>query len=221
MTPRIRAEEPMYPPTTPPASQALERTFERAMGAAGRALAEMSGQAIQVVATEVVRTSARGVVDAAGGAGTIVVGIYLGITGSVDGHALLILQPDGARQLAGLLLEGFAPPHAVDLDEMGVPRLDELELSALCEVGNVTIGAFLNEVGRHLEEPVVVTVPVAVSDMAGAILDSVLADLTTDVEDVLVARTSFINNGDTIEGAVLVLPRQESLIALTAALGAA
>lgn len=211
----------MYPPTTTQASQALERTFERAMGAAGRALAEMSGQAIQVVATEVARTSAHRVVDAAGGAGTLVVAIYVGITGSVDGHALLVLQPDGARRLAALLLEGYAPPHLLELDELGVPTLDELELSALREVGNVTVGAFLNEVGRHLEEPVVVTVPVAVSDMAGAILDGVLADLTADVDEVLAARTSFINNGDTIEGAVLVLPRQESLVALTTALGAA
>jgi chemotaxis protein CheC len=211
----------MYSPTTSTASQALERTFERAMGAAGRALAEMSGQAIQVVATEVIRTPAHSVVDAAGGAGTVVVGIYVGITGSVDGHALLILRPDGARQLAGLLLEGYAPPHDADLDETGAPRLDELELSALREVGNVTVGAFLNEVGRHLDDPVVVTVPVAVTDMAGAILDAVLADLTSDVDEVLAARTSFINNGDTIEGAVLVLPRQASLVALTSALGAA
>lgn len=211
----------MHPPITPPASQALERTFERAMGAAGRALADMSGHAIQVVATEVVRTAAHRVVDTAGGAGTVVVGIYLGITGSLDGHALLVLQPDGARRLAALLLEGFETPHPVELDELGMARLDELELSALREVGNVTVGAFLNEVGRHLDEPVVVTVPFAVSDMAGAILDGVLADLTTAIDEVLVVRTSFINNGDTIEGAVLVLPRQESLVALTAALGAA
>jgi chemotaxis protein CheC len=212
----------MYAPTTTPAaSVALERTFERAMGAAGRALAEMSGHSIEVVATEVARTTAHHVVDAAGGAGTIVVGIYLGITGSVDGHALLVLQPDGARKLAGLLLDGFAEPGMLEVDEFGVPSLDELELSALREVGNVTVGAFLNEVGRHLEEPVVVTVPIAVSDMAGAILDGVLADLTTDSDDVLAARTSFINGGDTIEGAVLVLPRQASLAALTTALGAA
>jgi len=212
----------MHAPTTSPAaSAALERTFERAMGAAGRALAEMSGHSIEVVATEVARTTARRVVDAAGGAGTVVVGIYLGITGSVDGHALLILSPDGARQLAGLLLDGFAEPHLVEVGDDGLPALDAMELSALCEVGNVTVGAFLNEVGRHLEEPVVVTVPVAVSDMAGAILDGVLADLTTDNDDVLAARTSFINGGDEIEGAVLVLPRQESLAALTVALGAA
>jgi chemotaxis protein CheC len=212
----------MYAPTTSPAaSVALERTFERAMGAAGRALAEMSGHAIEVVATEVARTTAHHVVDAAGGAGTVVVGIYLGITGSVDGHALLVLQPEGARKLAGLLLDGFADPRMAEVDEFGVPSLDELELSALREVGNVTVGAFLNEVGRHLEEPVVVTVPIAVSDMAGAILDAVLADLTTESDDVLAARTSFINGADTIEGAVLVLPRQASLAALTSALGAA
>jgi chemotaxis protein CheY-P-specific phosphatase CheC len=205
----------MYaPPTSPAASQALERTFERAMGAAGRALAEMSGHAIEVVATEVAHTSARNVVDAAGGAGTVVVGIYVGITGSVDGHALLVLQPEGARKLASLLLDGFAEPGLLEVDEFGVPSLDELELSALREVGNVTVGAFLNE-------PVVVTVPIAISDMAGAILDAVLADLTVDTDEVLAARTSFINGGDTIEGAVLVLPRQASLAALTAALGAA
>jgi chemotaxis protein CheC len=206
---------------TPPAEQALERTFERAMGAAGRALAEMSGQAIHVVATEVARTSARHVVDAAGGAGTLVVAIYLGITGSIDGHAVLVLRPEGARRLAALLLEGLAAPATLVHDQSGLPNLEALEISALQEVGNVTIGAFLNEIGRHLDEPVAVTVPVAVSDMAGAILDGVLADLTADVDEVLFARTSFLNGGDTIDGTVLVLPRQSSLEVLTLALGAA
>jgi chemotaxis protein CheC len=211
----------MYAPAiSPAAEQALERTFERAMAAAGRALAEMSGQEVQVVATEIARTSSRHVLDSAGGAGTLVVGVYLGITGSLDGHALLILRPDGARQLAELLLDGFAAPSPLSLDP-GLLAFDELELSALREVGNVTIGAFLNEIGRHLDEPVVPTVPILVSDMAGAILDGVLADLTMDTDEVLAARTSFINGGDTIEGTVLVLPRQASLAVLTSALGAA
>ena len=181
----------------------------------------MSGHAMRVVMTEVARTTAPRIVDAAGGAGTIVVAVYLGITGSVDGHALLVLQPGDARRLASLLLDGFAAPRVLELDELGAPALDELELSALREVGNVTIGAFLNEVGRHLDEPVVVTVPVAVSDMAGAILDGVLADLSADTNDVLAAQTSFINGENTIENTVLVLPRQASLAALTVALGAA
>jgi chemotaxis protein CheC len=212
----------MYAPTiTPAGEQALERTFERAMGAAGRALAEMSGQEIQVVATEVARTTSRHVLDLAGGAGTLVVGIYLGITGSLDGHAVLVLRPDGARRLAALLLEGFAAPSTVASLDPDMPTFDELELSALREVGNVTVAAFLNEVGRHMEEPCSPTVPIAITDMAGAILDAILADLTMETDEILAARTSFINGGDTIEGAVLVLPRPASLARLTQALGAA
>jgi chemotaxis protein CheC len=208
----------MYAPAiTPSAEQALERTFERAMGAAGRALADMSGQEIQVVATEVTRTTSLHVTESAGGAGTLVVGVYLGITGSLTGHAMLVLRPAGARSLAALLLEGFAVPTPQSPDSLD---FDELELSALQEVGNVTIGAFLNEVGRHLDEPVHPTVPVAVMDMAGAILDGVLADLTMDADELLAARTSFINGGETIEGALLVMPQRASLQVLTAALGA-
>jgi chemotaxis protein CheC len=201
----------------PDAEHALERTFERAMGAAGHALAEMSGQEIRVVATQVARTSSQRVIEAAGGAETLVVGIYLGITGSLQGHALLVLRPEGARRLAGMMLEGFAVPTP---QMAGSIEFDELELSVLQEIGNVTIGAFLNEVGRHLEEPVHPTVPIAVTDMAGAILDGVLADLTMDSDELLAAHTSFLTSGDTIEGAVLVMPQASSLAVLTAALGA-
>lgn len=204
----------------PAAELALERTFERAMAAAGRALAEMSGQAVHVVATEVARTDSIHVIEAAGGAGTVVVAVYLGITGSITGHAVLILQPEGAHRLAGLLLDGFAIAAPVG-DDPSVPTFDEMELSALQEVGNVTIAAFLNEVGRHLDEPCSPTVPIAITDMAGAILDAVLADLTIDGDELLACRTSFISGADTIEGAVLVLPQAASLRLLIDALGAA
>jgi chemotaxis protein CheC len=208
----------MYAPAiSPTAEYALERTFERAMAAAGRALADMSGQEIQVVATEVTRTTSVRIIESAGGAETLVVGVYLGITGSLSGHAMLVLKPLGARRLAAMLLDGFAVPTPASPDSLD---FDEMEISALQEVGNVTIGAFLNEVGRHMDEPVHPTVPVAIADMAGAILDGVLADLTMDCDELLAAHTSFINNGDTIEGAVLVMPHRASLQALTAALGA-
>ena len=115
-------------------------------------------------------------------------------------------------------LHGIA--GATILADGSVLTFDEMEISALQEVGNVTIGAFLNEVGRHMDEPVHPTVPVAIADMAGAILDGVLADLTMDSDELLAAHTSFINDGDTIEGAVLVMPQRASLQALTAALGA-
>jgi chemotaxis protein CheY-P-specific phosphatase CheC len=64
------------------------------------------------------------------------------------------------------------------------------------------------------------TVPVVVADMAGAILDGVIADLMMDADELLAAHTTFTSNGDTVEGAMLVMPRGASLHVLTASLGA-
>ena len=56
--------------------------------------------------------------------------------------------------------------------------------------------------------------------MAGAILDAILLDLVTDTDEVLAAKTTFHEGGNVIEGALLVLPRPESLAVLVEALGA-
>ncbi len=161
----------------------------------------------------------------AGGAEAVVVGIYVGITGALTGHALLILPPDGARRLARVLLDDLAPVNgdgrgdgtAGGADDL---EFDPLEMSALQEVGNVTIGAFLNEVGIHLYEAVHPTVPQSIVEMAGAILQTVLADVLEETDDVLAAQTTFVEGGRQVDGALLVLPRQGSLPALVDARGA-
>jgi chemotaxis protein CheC len=201
----------------------LAHTFARAMRRAGAALGEMSGREIDVEAPEVRFCRAAGVAEMAGGPEAIVVGVYLGITGSLTGHAVLLLQPDGARRLARLLLDGLtdAPDPAAMGEVSSTADLLPLELSALQEVGNVTLGAFLNEIGRHLEEAVQPTVPVAIVEMAGAILDTILVDLLADTDEFLAARTTFREGDDAIDGTLLVLPRPASLEALVQALGAA
>jgi len=205
---------------SPTAETVLAHTFARAMTRAGEALGEMSGHELAVSAPDVRFCRAQDVVELAGGPDTVVVGVYLGITGSLSGHAMLILPPDGAHRLAGVLLDGFVDPSDA-VAEPGNPLVfGELELSALQEVGNVTLGAFLNEIGRHLQEPVQPTVPQAIIEMAGAILDAILLDLVADTDEVLAARTTFREGGNEIQGALLVLPRPESLAVLVEALGA-
>jgi chemotaxis protein CheC len=204
---------------SPTAETVLAHTFARAMTRAGEALGEMSGHELAVSAPDVRFCRPQEVVEMAGGPDTVVVAIYLGITGSLQGHAILLLPPDGAHRLADVLLDGFIDP--VDPSAPVEPlAFGELELSALQEVGNVTLGAFLNEIGRHLQEPVQPTVPQAIIEMAGAILDAILVDLVADTDEVLAAQTTFHEGGNVIEGALLVLPRPESLAVLVEALGA-
>jgi chemotaxis protein CheC len=205
---------------SPTAETVLAHTFARAMTRAGEALGTMSGHELAVSAPDVRFCRAQDVVQMAGGPDTIVVAIYLGITGSLQGHAILLLPPEGAHRLADVLLDGFIEPAQPSVVATDPLAFGELELSALQEVGNVTLGAFLNEIGRHLQEPVQPTVPQAIIEMAGAILDTILLDLVADTDEVLAAQTTFHEGDNHIEGALLVLPRPDSLAVLVEALGA-
>ena len=196
-------------------------TFRRAMKRAGEALGAMSGQVIDVQPPMLQRCSAGEVVEMAGGPESVVLAVYVGIFGSIEGHALLLFSPADAHRLAQVLLAGLLGPGELPIDaSAGILVYDELELSALQEAGNVTISAFLNEIGMHLHEPVQPTPPQVVVEMAGAVLDAVLLDLVTDADQMLAARTTFTEGGQAMEGTLLVLPRADSLLVLLDALGA-
>jgi len=157
----------------------------------------------------------------AGGPESIVLAVYVGILGSLQGHALLLFAPPDAHRLAQILLAGLLGPGELPMESTADPlHYDELELSALQEAGNVTISAFLNELGMHLHEPVQPTPPQVVIEMAGAVLDAVLLDLVSDADQVLAARTTFSEGDRAIDGTLFVLPRADSLRVLLDALGA-
>lgn len=196
-------------------------TFGRAMKRAGEALGAMSGQIIEVQTPMIRRCTAQEVLAMAGGPESPVLAVYVAITGSMHGHALLFFAPADAHRLAKILLTGLLGPGELPMDKSdGVLEYDELELSALQEAGNVTISAFLNELGMHLHEPVQPTPPQVVVEMAGAVLDAVLLDLVGEQDQVLAAKTTFSEGGREIDGTFFVLPHPDSLRVLLDALGA-
>ena len=196
-------------------------TFSRAMKRAGEAMGSMSGQIIEVQTPILRRCTAAEVLAIAGGPDALVLAVYVGIKGSLSGHSLLLFSPRDAHRLAQILLAGLLGSGELPMEESGdVLVFDELELSALQEAGNVTISAFLNELGMHLHEPVHPTPPQVLIEMAGAVLDAVLLDLCSEVDQVLAAKTTFSEGGLAIDGTLLVLPRADSLPVLLDALGA-
>jgi chemotaxis protein CheC len=199
----------------------VAKTFSRAMQRAGEALGSMSGQVIDVKTPLLRRCTAADVLAMAGGPEAVIVAVYVGIKGSLEGHALLLFSPSDAHHLAQILLASMLEPDESPVGAASDPlAFDELELSAIQECGNVTISAFLNELGMHLHEPVQPTPPQIVIEMAGAVLDAVLLDLMSEVDQVLAARTTFTEGDRAIDGTLLVLPRASSLPVLLDALGA-
>ncbi|HEX8941048.1 MAG TPA: hypothetical protein VF763_12880 [Candidatus Limnocylindrales bacterium] len=203
------------------ADRLVEVAFRRAMDEAARALGALSGEIVTITEPEIRRGSAADILALAGGPEQVVLAVYAGIAGALDGHALLILPPDDAHRLAAILLLGLLGPGELPIVRGGPFEFDELETSALQEAGNVTISAFLNELGRGLAAPVQPTVPQVVVEMAGAVLDAVLSDLLADRDDLLASRTTFVAGARRVEGTLLVLPRAGSLDVLLASISGA
>ncbi len=162
-----------------------------------RGLSEMVGQEITPTSLNVSQVPAKGAADLVGGAEARTVAVYLGVTGSAPGHVLIVYRPETAFELVDMLME-TAPGSTTELGEM--------EQSVLGEVGNIMGSFFMNAVADTLDLNLRVSPPAVMMDMAGAVLDPVLADIMRESDDIMVVEASFGTRDRQVDGTFLVLP---------------
>lgn len=168
-------------------------------------LSEMLGQEIAVSSFALKRTPVAELANVVGGAEVDAVGIYLTVSGAADGHLMLIYEPSIAYAFVDLLM-GQAPNTTKELDEMG--------RSALGEMGNIIGAFFLNAIADATGLELMPSPPAVMTDMAGALLDVVTADILLRSDDTYVAETTFTTTDREIEGQFMVIPSEEFLDAL-------
>ncbi|MBE3577310.1 MAG: chemotaxis protein CheC [Limnochordales bacterium] len=138
---------------------------------------------------------------------TLVVAICQEIEGLLPGLALLLLPATSASQLVyGMLgpvlgtedeeAGGAAPDPAVEPEPISELLADDMALSVLAEVENIVGSSFLNVMADKLEVALIPSPPSVVCDMAGALLETVLASLLsragTVADLVPVVHTTFL-----------------------------
>lgn len=183
---------------------AVLAAFAGGLEAAEASCATMSGGRLVVSSSEVRRLSLTDVLVSAGGPETAVAAVYIGFSGPLNGHGLLMLPALDARTLARAVL-GDLTDDSGD-GEVSDAGLIAIERSALEEVANVAITAVLNRLGDHFGEPIYPAPPAFVFDMAGAVLDAVVSDVAEGDDSVLAARTRFTQDGRAAAGVLVVLP---------------
>ena len=166
--------------------------------------AAMSDGGLVFSSPDVRRLSMAEVIASAGGPDVPVAGMYVGFSGGLSGHGVLLLPTAAAKRLAAMVLGGLPDTSAADPVDSD---LTELERSALEEVANVAVSTVLSSLGDYLGEPIHPAVPVFLFDMAGAILDAIAADAAGTDDTVLTARTAFMRDGREATGVLLVVPR--------------
>jgi chemotaxis protein CheC len=169
----------------------------RGMTNAITGLSQMVGKEFSIDSINIRQIQASEMPYLLGGPDKLVVGIYISFSGASQGHILLAHQPEIAYTILDLLLGN--PPGTCK-------SLDEMEQSALGEMGNVTGTFFLNAVADSVGVTLHPSPPVVILDMAGAILDIALAEILQERDDVYIAETSFALSDQHIQGNFLIMP---------------
>lgn len=148
--------------------------------------------------------------QAMGGPEKVVAGIFLTVEGPAPCNLLFIFPLASAKILAGHLVE-----QSYDENE----EIDFMGKSALCEVGNVVAGAYLKSLSDFTDLDFIPSVPALAIDMAGAVLDSVLAQVCMADDQALLMETVFTEIEQNVTGHLFLLPEQGSLNKIVEAIG--
>jgi chemotaxis protein CheC len=139
--------------------------------------------------------------DYLGGAKQVVAGTYTYLCGDLKSGVLVVLPGDSAKAL----LEHLTKEH-VELS-----ALNQIQLSALKEVGNICLCWYLIAVSKMIDVDMIPAPPDATVDLLGAVLDIPLVSLGAKVDTVIAVHTSFKAIERQFEGYFLMLPEESTL----------
>jgi len=186
----------------------LQEVNEQAAVNASEALSKLIDRQVEV---EISRTEVKKVEDLNPliGPEEMVAGIYLPVTGDINGAALLIFPKETAFVLSDLLVKR----------EPGTThKLTELDTSALKEVGNIISGNYLTVLSNVLQIKIIEHIPNFSFDMFGAIVSQIISDFAQKTQKALVIEIEFTFKPETFKGYFLLLFEVEQFKAMLGSL---
>lgn len=179
-------------------------------GNATTALAQMLGSKVDMAVPQVRLLDFKDIGDLMGGAEQIMAGIYLSVEGDIDGSIMFLLGKAAARQLVNSLMGTGDKPEDQDFDEV--------EMSALKEVGNIITGSYLNSLSMMTNLKLIPSIPFVAIDMAGAILSVPAIQFGMMGDKILLIETRFFDDLK-LSGYFILLPDMDGYAKILSSLG--
>jgi len=179
-------------------------------GNAATALSQMLAQEIRITLPEVRIMGYNEAIEWIGGAEEITAGVLVKLGGQLNG-IMLSVQP---LEFINIILESTMAKKVKDYSE-----LDEIDKSALIEIGNIMISTFINAMAGLAGISVELTVPALTVDMQGAILTVPMVEYGGQSNYIMTIGGNFICNGKQIPCRLLLSPDIRSLNFLLERLG--
>ena len=139
----------------------------------------------------------------------VICGIFLGVTDDIEGSMMFLMRLESARYLVNILM--MSPDN--DSTEF-----NEMELSALKEIGNIIAGSYLNALATMTNLKIQPSVPHLAIDMAASIL-SVPAIMFGQYGDNCLMISTEFGDDVKIDGHFILLPELDSYEKILTALG--
>lgn len=132
--------------------------------------------------------------------------------------ALVLFQVNGEVQPGGYLLLYIPKPSVIRLTNamLGLTdmdrELDEMDRSALLEVGNIMVSAFLDGTAELLNIIMLPSPPQLVIDMPHAAIQSILASQESeDIDEVVLFKTAMVSDAHNIQSSIFLFPNHPML----------
>jgi len=183
---------------------ALREISSIAAGNTATSLAGMLDRKVNITVPNIMVEAIERVPEALGGDQNVANVIYFSVSGQIPGSILLILPVAASLRLVNILT-GNKAAQAESMDEMG--------LSALKELGNITTGAYLRALaqGLKLKKKITYSVPGFASDMLGAIIDGILARLSLEACCAVIVENEFTLEEVVCRANLIFIPEPKGL----------
>ena len=179
-------------------------------GNAATALSQMLGKEVRITMPEVRIMGYNEAIEWIGGPEAVTAGVLVKMSGDVGGIMLSVQK----LELINFILETM-----LDQGIQGYEELQELQQSALIEVGNIMISAFVTALSGLAGININLTVPAFAVDMQGAILTVPMAEYGGMSDYLMTIGGNFVCNGQEIPSHLLLSPDLRSLDFLLRKLG--
>ncbi len=150
-----------------------------------------------------------------GGEETIIAGIYFGMSGAIHGSIMVLLDMPSAKRLTNFMM-GKDTESGCDEKDL---HLDEMDRSALQEIGNILSGSYISSLASLTNLRVELSIPSLCVDMAGAILSVPAIQFGAFGDRVLMIENTLFDGHQKMKANFFLIPDEESFDVLLKSLG--
>jgi chemotaxis protein CheC len=145
-----------------------------------------------------------------GGPERVVAGILLKFSGEIEG-IILHLQ---SIEYINKILSDVVGKSISSYDE-----LDELAISALCEIGNIMVGGYVAAISTMTGIPIDLSVPAVAVNMLGGIMSVPMAEFGYEADNLMLIDGTIEFDGQAVASNLIMIPDIKSLNIILSKLG--